>query len=652
MRHGSSVSRKINGALAVAIFAGIFSAAAVLYQQRADAREYHSLIDTKFEARRLAVQTQFWLMRQVQEWKNLLIRGFEADARDKHIAGVRDQGKAVHATIDSLRAITQDTSIAHMAERFASAHDLLQQDFEKGITAFVASGGHATLSTDSIVRGRFKGPVAILDTIADHLGDNATASLAAQDAAVVRSRWVLSILVATLALAAALLGWRISRTIIRRLDTVTERVDQLRGEDLAALASAANAMASGRLDTSVSCNTAPVDDATPDEIGQLAVTLNAMIESTRTTIVAFDAAKANLRRLVDETARLTTAADRGRLSERGNARAFEGGYRELVAGMNRTLDAVTGPIGEATAVLQRVAERDLTARMTGDYEGDHAVLKLAVNTVTQNLDDALSEIDSAAAQVSDAAEQIASGAQVQAAGASRQAASLEEIGARLTELNSMAGANAEHAGTAEAISRGTRDTTAVSVEQMQKVSDAMRQIRTSADSTARIVKTIDEIAFQTNLLALNAAVEAARAGEAGKGFAVVADEVRSLSIRAADAAKQTSALIEEAVVNAKRGEELEHAAYEQLGAVDRGVERVSGMINEIAEGSTAQRQGVEQIAGAVEDLNGLTQQAAAQSEEAAASAQELSSQAMTMRALVSSFQLSGTTVRRGPRRVA
>jgi methyl-accepting chemotaxis protein len=652
MWHGSSVARKIYGALTVASFAGILSAAAVLNQQRRDSAEYHRLIDTKFEARRLSVQTQFWLMRQVQEWKNLLIRGFEADARDRHIAGLRDQGKAVHATIDTLRTLTVDTTVARMAERFAAAHDLLQEDFEKGIAAFVASGGHATLSTDSIVRGRFKGPVAVLDTIADRLGDDAMASLAAQDVKAARARWVLAVFVAVLVLGASLAGWRIARGLMRRLDVVTARVDQLRREDLVALANAATAMAAGRLNGTVNCHTTPVDDPSRDEIGRLAGTLNGMIESTQEAKVAFDLANANLRRLIEETAHLIAAADQGRLRVRGDAKSFEGGYRDLVAGFNRTLDAVTGPIGEATAVLQRVAERDLTARMTGDYLGDHAVLKLAVNTVTQNLDEALSEIDGAAAQVSDAAEQIASGAQVQAAGASRQAASLEEIGARLTELSGMAGANAEHASTAEGLSRGTRETTAVSVNQMQKVSVAMQQIRASADSTARIVKTIDEIAFQTNLLALNAAVEAARAGDAGKGFAVVADEVRSLSLRAAEAAKQTSALIEDAVLNAKQGVELEEAAHEQMRAVDGGVAKVSGMINEIAIGSGAQREGVEQIAGAVEELNGLTQQAAAQSEEAAASAEELSSQAMTMRSLVASFRISGNHGHRRPQPVA
>src|SRR5690606_549888 len=167
------------------------------------------------------------------------------------------------------------------------------------------------------------------------------------------------------------------------------------------------------------------------------------------------------------------------------------------------------------------------------------------------------------------------------------------------------------------------------------------KIKGSADQTAKIVKTIDEIAFQTNLLALNAAVEAARAGDAGKGFAVVAEEVRSLAQRSAEAAKSTAELIEGSVKNAEAGVRLSDEVARQLGDIVAGAEKVSDIVAEIAAASAEQAKGIGQINGAISQINQITQQNAANSEQSAAAAEELSAQAGQLADMVGHFRISG-----------
>jgi methyl-accepting chemotaxis protein len=175
---------------------------------------------------------------------------------------------------------------------------------------------------------------------------------------------------------------------------------------------------------------------------------------------------------------------------------------------------------------------------------------------------------------------------------------------------------------------------------VRRLTTAMQDIDRSATATATIVKTIDEIAFQTNILSLNAAVEAARAGEVGKGFAVVADEVRRLAMRSAEAANETTRLIEESVARVRTGVALNAEALQELEAIGNGAERASVVVEEISAASQQQSTGVAQIATAMEQLNGTTQAVASNAEESAASAEELQSQSETVRDLVQSFALT------------
>jgi methyl-accepting chemotaxis protein len=250
-------------------------------------------------------------------------------------------------------------------------------------------------------------------------------------------------------------------------------------------------------------------------------------------------------RLVRDADGLARAAVEGKLTTRADAKQHQGDFGKVIAGVNRTLDAVVAPIQEAAGVLEKLAQRDLRARVSGSYQGDHARIKEAVNSTGEALHDALSQVASAVEQVSSAATQIASSSQAVASGASEQAASLEETGSSLESVSSMARQSAESAQQASLLAHSARSAATEGATAVEQLQSAMGKIKLSAEGTSQIIKDVSEIAFQTNLLALNAAVEAARAGEAGRGFAVVAEEVRSLALRAKEAAVKTEDLIKE-----------------------------------------------------------------------------------------------------------
>jgi methyl-accepting chemotaxis protein len=353
-----------------------------------------------------------------------------------------------------------------------------------------------------------------------------------------------------------------------------------------------------------------------------------------------------IRRSADAIAQLTRdvgtlvdAAVQGRLETRADAARHQGDYRRIVEGVNQTLDAVIAPVTESSRVLERLSQRDLRARVAGEYRGDHARLKESVNGTAAALHDALSQVAEAVDQVSSAATQIAASSQAVASGASEQASSLEETSSSIESvaaITKQAADNAQQANTLASTARTAATEGATSVEQMQGV---MGKIRASAEGTSQIIKDVSDIAFQTNLLALNAAVEAARAGEAGRGFAVVAEEVRSLALRAKEAATKTEELIRESVRQAGEGEATSRQVSGKLGEIVAGIGKVSDIVSEIAAAAKEQAAGIDQVNKAVTEMDKVTQQNAASAEESSSAASELSGQAEELAAMVGAFKL-------------
>ena len=346
-----------------------------------------------------------------------------------------------------------------------------------------------------------------------------------------------------------------------------------------------------------------------------------------------------LRAIVGEANTVIDAAKHGDLTKRGNAARFQGAYMELISGTNAMLDAVVEPITEAKDVLARVANRDLSARVVGNYRGEHAAIKESLNSALDNIAEVFASLTVAIEQVNSAAGEIGDGSQELANGAGDQAGAIDQVTNRIKTVDERTKANAANAREARAAMERATTSTEQGVERMVALADAVAEIKRSADATAKIVKTIDEIAFQTNLLALNAAVEAARAGDAGKGFAVVADEVRSLAIRASEASRNTAALIEESVAKAETGVNLNESVRRRLNDIRTGVQGAAAMMNEIALGAAAQEQELAAVTQSMAQIGQLTQRTAANAEESASAAAELSAQASEMHELAVQFNV-------------
>ncbi len=257
-------------------------------------------------------------------------------------------------------------------------------------------------------------------------------------------------------------------------------------------------------------------------------------------------------------------------------------------------------------------------------------LFLVVRNLNRVLRQTVSELTEGAGQVASASAQVASSSQTLAQGSSEQAASLEETSASSEEITSMTQKNAENSSTAATLMTDVDQRVTEGNRTLEEMMQSMREITGSSDKISKIIKVIDEIAFQTNILALNAAVEAARAGEAGMGFAVVADEVRSLAQRSAQAAKDTSSLIEESIAKSNEGGTRLQRVADVMRAITESTVKVKTLVDEVNLGSQEQARGIQQISKAITQMDQVTQGTAASAEESASASEQLSAQAEAM----------------------
>ncbi|ODU55161.1 MAG: chemotaxis protein, partial [Clostridium sp. SCN 57-10] len=292
--------------------------------------------------------------------------------------------------------------------------------------------------------------------------------------------------------------------------------------------------------------------------------------------------------------------------------------------------------GQAYAA-ERIAEGDLTVDVS--IRSEHDLLGKKLRELVEKNNVMLSGIASAADQVATGAKQVSDSSILLSQGATEQASAIEQLTAAIEEIASQTKQNAEYAGQANGLARDAKTYAERGNTQMAEMLTAMRDINNSSNNISKIIKVIEDIAFQTNILALNAAVEAARAGQHGKGFAVVAEEVRNLAARSANAAKETTDMIESSIQKVEGGTKIANATAEALSRIVSGIDRMASLVGDISTASNEQAAGIAQVNAGVTQVAQVVQTNSATSEESAAASEELSSQAQLLREQVGSYKL-------------
>ncbi|NMM61820.1 HAMP domain-containing protein [Clostridium sp. P21] len=393
--------------------------------------------------------------------------------------------------------------------------------------------------------------------------------------------------------------------------------------------------------------------------------------------------------LIVDASMLSDAALEGKLDIRADAEKHGGDFKKIVGGINDLVEAVVKPIKEVTNVMSEISKGNLEVSVNGDYKGeflalaesvnntardlrhviqeisdvigqisegnlaidhirefkgDYVSISNSLNTILESLNDIIGEMNTASEQVSTGSGQVSSGSQALSQGATEQASAIEELTSSVTEIASQTKENAINANEANKLSLKVKENAEQGNVAMNEMLKSMTDINESSANISKIIKVIDEIAFQTNILALNAAVEAARAGQHGKGFAVVAEEVRNLAARSANAAKETTALIEGSIDKAKKGTGIANDTAKALYEIVDGVSKVTTLVAEIAASSNEQDTGISQINLGLEQVSQVVQTNSATAEESAAASEELSSQAEILKDMVSKFKLRGSNM--------
>ncbi|MCL1816189.1 MAG: methyl-accepting chemotaxis protein [Clostridiales bacterium] len=313
----------------------------------------------------------------------------------------------------------------------------------------------------------------------------------------------------------------------------------------------------------------------------------------------------------------------------------------------KTQDEIGECIGSTSQFLAHIhgIERNLKTLAAGDLTIEIALLSerdllaVSLKAMTDSLHNMFSDINHSSDQVSSGAKQIADGSQALAQGASEQAASIKQLSVAISDIAQKTKDNASKAVRAASLADAIKDNAEKGSQQMDEMTSAVQEIKQSSQSIGKVIKVIDDIAFQTNILALNAAVEAARAGTHGKGFAVVAEEVRSLASKSAEAAKETSALIENSIAKVELGHAIAGETAASLSDIVSGIKESDRLVKEIALSSEEQAQEIKQLNTGIDQVAQVVQQNSATAQQSAASSQEMSSQSAILENLIGRFKL-------------
>lgn len=319
---------------------------------------------------------------------------------------------------------------------------------------------------------------------------------------------------------------------------------------------------------------------------------------------------------------------------------------DLANALESSTEMLKSYMGDMDRVLSGMASGDLTVKPEIEYQGDFVGIKNSLEYVSQSLNQLISEVNISAEQVASSSEQIASGSQMLSQGATEQASEIEELSSLVKDITSKISTNAEHT---TAVSQLTNDSHKLSMDSkngMEQVQNAMDEIQNDTMEMKRVVKTIDDFAFQTNVLALNAAVEAARAGSYGKGFGVVADEVRNLAIKSAAAAKETDELIEKAVAVVEKGVAFVKGTSQACDKVVSMSSQIDEKVDKIAVASNEQATSAAQITVAVDEISKVIQTDSSTAQQSAAASEELTGLAQNLQTLVEKFKITNESIKK------
>ncbi len=339
---------------------------------------------------------------------------------------------------------------------------------------------------------------------------------------------------------------------------------------------------------------------------------------------------------ISEANEVLSAVSKGEFSSRLSSE-YKGCFGQMAVSLMSMSRATKSYINEISDILSKVAEGDLTVGIEREYLGEYSTIRNSINKISQSLNNTISNIKNASSSVQIGSQQISMTSESLSTGATEQAESVSSLNESVLGINNHIHETAELAQLARDCTKRSIENTKAGSEQMQTMLKGIESIKNTTGNIAKIINVIDEIAFQTNLLALNASVEAARAGEAGRGFSVVADEVRSLANRSQVAAKETATYIEESISRVNESVSITSNTAKAFETIVSDINSISEIISKVRKATQSQADEMSNIADGVQKISAIVQNNAAASEETAASAEELSSQSILLDEMIASF---------------